>query len=160
MASARSVSRPCRRMVCPDLSRALFSINICFRFVSKRRHRVNQESYFLQAQEWSLEQRHLIQHARGNVKCGKRSTPVTDQSNSRYRSQAQLPTITRQAPGPPVARSSCVSSPSAISGLAFWVKSSECPHISQQSIEIDRQIWGEHTPSVSPEASGRVYSRG
>ena len=34
--------------------------------------------------------------------------------------------------------------PSAISGLAFWVKSSECPHISQQSIQIDRQISGEH----------------
>ena len=119
----------------------------CFlSFVSKRRHRVNQESYLLQAQACSLEQGHLIQHACGNVKCGKRSTPLTDQSNSRYRCQAQLPTITRQAPGPPAARSTRVSSPSAISGLAFWVKSSECPHISQQSIEIDRQIWGEHSP--------------
>jgi hypothetical protein len=32
----------------------------------------------------------------------------------------------------------------------FWacvlVKSSECPHISQGSIEIDRQMWGEHSP--------------
>jgi hypothetical protein len=32
----------------------------------------------------------------------------------------------------------------------FWacvlVKSSECPHISQASIEIDRQMWGEHSP--------------
>jgi hypothetical protein len=32
----------------------------------------------------------------------------------------------------------------------FWacvlVKSSECPHISQTSIEIDRQMWGEHSP--------------
>jgi hypothetical protein len=117
---------------------------ICFSFVSKRRHRVNQESYLLQAQACSLEQRHPIQHARGNVKFGKRSTPLTDQSNSRYRCQAQLPTITCQAPGPPAARSTRVSSPSAISGLAFWVKSSECPHISQQSIQIDRQIWGEH----------------
>ena len=107
---------------------------------------MNQESYLLQTQACSLEQRHPIQHARGNVKCGKRSTPLTDQSNSRYRCQAQLPTITRQAPGPPVARSSCVSSPSAISGLAFWVKSSECPHISKESIGLDRAMWGEHSP--------------
>jgi hypothetical protein len=32
----------------------------------------------------------------------------------------------------------------------FWscvlVKSSECPHISQTSIEINRQMWGEHSP--------------
>jgi hypothetical protein len=32
----------------------------------------------------------------------------------------------------------------------FWacvlVKSSECPHISQAAIEIDRQMWGEHSP--------------
>jgi hypothetical protein len=32
----------------------------------------------------------------------------------------------------------------------FWaciiVKSSDCPHISQTSIEIDRQMWGEHSP--------------
>jgi hypothetical protein len=32
----------------------------------------------------------------------------------------------------------------------FWacvlVKSSECPHISQTSIEIDRQMLGEHSP--------------
>jgi phage terminase large subunit len=32
----------------------------------------------------------------------------------------------------------------------FWacvlVKSSECPHISKESIEIDRQMWGEHSP--------------
>jgi hypothetical protein len=32
----------------------------------------------------------------------------------------------------------------------FWsrilVKSLECPHISQTSIEIDRQMWGEHSP--------------
>jgi hypothetical protein len=32
----------------------------------------------------------------------------------------------------------------------FWacilVKSSECPHIPPESIEIDRQIWGEHSP--------------
>src|SRR6516165_2873388 len=32
----------------------------------------------------------------------------------------------------------------------FWacvlVKSSECPHISQASIEIDRQMWGENSP--------------
>ncbi len=32
----------------------------------------------------------------------------------------------------------------------FWacilVKSTECPHIPPQSIEIDRQIWGEHSP--------------
>jgi hypothetical protein len=26
------------------------------------------------------------------------------------------------------------------------VKSSECPHISQTSIEIDRQMWGENSP--------------
>jgi hypothetical protein len=32
----------------------------------------------------------------------------------------------------------------------FWacilVKSTECPHIPQEAIEIDRQIWGEHSP--------------
>jgi len=143
MASARSVSRPCRRMVCPDLSRAVFYQYLFpFRFEKT----ASSESRELSPPSPSMfaRTRHLIQHARGNVKCGKRSTPLTDQSNSRYRCQAQQPTITRQAPGPPAARSTRVSSPSAISGLAFWVKSSECPHISQQSIQIDRQIWGEH----------------
>jgi len=32
----------------------------------------------------------------------------------------------------------------------FWacvlVKSSECPHISKESIELDRAMWGEHSP--------------
>src|SRR6516164_2907344 len=58
--------------------------------VSFRKDGIVQESYLLQAQACSLEQRHLIQHARGNVKRGKRSTPLTDQSNSRYRCHATV----------------------------------------------------------------------
>src|SRR6516165_7706829 len=134
---------PCRRMVCPDLSRAVFYKYLFpFRFEKT----ASSESRELSPPSPSMFARTRAPHpARSwERQVWQALYPLTDQSNSRYRCQAQLPKITREAPGPPAARSTRVSSPSAISGLAFWVKSSECPHISQQSIQIDRQIWGEH----------------
>ena len=144
MASARSVSRPCRRMVRPDLSRAVFYQYLFpFRFektASSKSRELSPPSPSIFART-----RHLIQHSRGNVKCGKRSPPsrinpirATGARRSYPRSRVKRRARLRHVL--PVSHH-----PSAISGLAFWVKSSECPHISQQSIEIDRQIWGEHS---------------
>ena len=110
MASARSVSRPCRRMVCPDLSRAVFYKYLFpFRFEKT----ASSESRELSPPSPSMFARTRAPHPACSWKrqVWQALSPLTDQSNSRYRCQAQLPTITRQAPGPPAARSTRVSSP-------------------------------------------------
>jgi hypothetical protein len=157
MASPRSVSRPCRRMVCPDLSRAVFYQYLFpFRFEKT----ASSESRELSPPSPSMFARTRIPH------------PA--RSWERQVWQALCPphgSIQFELPVPGAATHDHASSAGPACGTFYscliternfragiLVKDSECPHVSQQSIEIDRQIWGKHRPSVSPEASGRVYS--